>query len=104
MKVLSYVEDNNQFMPDPDKWTPKTAPPLGPFETDTSSPVTLTTVVGQSIVATLGVVDITRKYLLPIEVVLQDIHEMIKGKLKNWKEEEHIAGKMLLQLIKKREE
>lgn len=36
-----------------------------------------------------------------VDLLLQEIHEIARGRLKDWKEEEHEADKLLLQLIKR---
>lgn len=36
-----------------------------------------------------------------VDLPLQEIHEIARGRLKDWKEEEHEADNLLLQLIKR---
>jgi hypothetical protein len=39
----------------------------------------------------------------PIEVFLEEVHEIVRGRLKDWKEEEHIADNLLFRLAKREE-
>lgn len=39
----------------------------------------------------------------PVEVFLEDVHKMVRGRLKDWKEEEHIADKLLFRIAKREE-
>lgn len=37
-------------------------------------------------------------------LALYDIHRVVGGKLKNWKEEEHAGEKLLFEMVKRKEE
>lgn len=46
---------------------------------------------------------IEKQQFASIEMFLGDIHKIIKGRLKDWKEEEHLADKLLFRLAKREE-